>query len=128
LKSIGLGILVLLIVSILLSGCGSIGLTDRETAPQQAQTTEQQTQAQEGKVQDNKDQHDSSALTGVFIGYADTNSVEIIVGKDARMFSLNDQIKSDIEKLDINANDKVRFEIKEMGQGNPVITSIRKVD
>ena len=36
--------------------------------------------------------------------------------------------KSDIEKLDINANDKVRFEIKEMGQGNPVITTIRKVD
>jgi predicted nucleic acid-binding Zn-ribbon protein len=116
-------------VSILLSGCNSIGPTDREAAaPEQTQMTEQLTEAQEDNAQEEKDEHDSSALTGVFVGFADTNSVEIIVGKDARMFSADEQIKSDIETLAINTNDNIRFEIKEMSQGNPLIISIGKVD
>lgn len=128
-KSIVLGIIVLLIVSILLSGCGSIGPTDREvSAPEQTQTTEQLTEAQEDNTQEEKDEHDSSALTGIFVGFADTNFVEIIVEKDARMFSVDEQIKSDIETLAINTNDNVRFEIKETSQGNPLIISIRKID
>lgn len=52
----------------------------------------------------------------------------ILVNPKTRRISVDEQIRSDIETLAIEENDIVRFEIKEMSQGNPLIVSIQKVD
>lgn len=69
----------------------------------------------------------NQSLQGKFVGFADSRVVEIIVDGEPRTFKVGENIRSDIEELEIDHTSEVSFEIKEISEKNYEIITIEKV-
>ena len=101
-----LWMMILMVVSIVLSGCDAGELLSRKTtAPEREQVAD-------------APEAESSALmlVGRFTGFADPHSVEIIVDGKPITFSMNEQIREDTKILALKEHDGVMYGAKKVDQ------------
>ena len=132
-KKIAFCMMTLFVILVVFSGCNAGNPSRQKTeVPERMQVTDAPTEALENiaQVEDDGPEAEKRApmIKGRFTGFAESHSVEIIVGREARVFSVDERIRSDIETLAIKEHDEVMFEVKKIDQGNPIIVSILRAD
>jgi hypothetical protein len=64
-------------------------------------------------------------LEGIFIGYIDSHTVEILVGQEHLSYQVSDEVAHQINQKDIEYNQEIIFNFIEFASGQKVLTEIK---
>jgi len=114
-------VFLLVLVVLLLGGCGAAKPEPQNTPNSQPKIKSDQSVKPEVKTD-----------SGRYVGQIDGNSIEIKVSGvpdelAARAFQLNDQLKAHFQELDLEEGDDIRFNFYERKNQQPLIIDIVKL-